>query len=100
MRILPEKFKQNTFDYELVKRSEWAAIYSQSSDGKFLAYEAIRIQHRKEITLHGNTMEAGEWYPSSSSWGADGFTYHSLSDAEQKFNFLNHPPIPKEAKCQ
>ena len=90
MKKLETNFKKNGFDYELVKRNNVSAIFAQKSEGRVIAYETIRIKIWPDRKLNNRTLECGEYYPSTGSWGTDGFTYHFLHQAEKRFEKITH----------
>lgn len=98
MKTIPEKFQKNGFDYELVKRNTFAAIFAQKSEGRVIAYETIKIKIFPERIIKDRILESGEYYPSTEKWGVDGFTYHSLASAEKKFNLITHDTLANSLK--
>ena len=97
MKTLPTAFSKNGFDYEMVKRNTYAAIFAQKLEGGDYAYEVIRIKNRETRHAFGSILEGGEHYPTANNWGTDGFTYHNLELAEVKFQELS---IPKPVKAK
>jgi hypothetical protein len=85
---LAESFKKNGFNHELIIREGDVAIYERSKNGKNFHYEVIIIKRHNGYMLAGILIEPAEIYPSSSLWGANGFTYNTLEEAENKFNSL------------
>lgn len=90
MTLEPLLFK-NGFRYQLVKRIENFAIYTQKKEGfGYVYYEVIKIQTvKKDVTTKFMTLKAGtEFYPSINSWGVNGWTCGTLQRAEEKLNEL------------
>lgn len=75
MKEIPQEFNKHKRDRVLLRRSEKAALYKVVDNG---GYEVIRILKRKEDCFIGKSKIADkgdEFLASSSSWGANGFTY-------------------------
>lgn len=105
MKIIPKSFEKKKFNHTQLKREGRIAIFERSAvNGVQTHYEVVRIKEHGAYTLGGATIEAGESYPSSNSWGIDGFTYtaEQLSDANKKFvemvNEDEKTPIVKDSK--
>lgn len=82
MKTLPTEFSKDGFNYAQVQRTDSTAIYSQSKHGRILGYEVVKIRRLPPKTLpSGTVLPEREGYPSSESWGADGFTCMTLADA-------------------
>lgn len=84
-------FKKGGFTYQLVKRIENFAIYTQKKEGySFGYYEVIKIQVVKnDVKTKFMDLKAGdEFYPSTNQWGSSGWTCKTLEQAERKINGL------------
>ena len=91
MKKLSDKFKTSGFTLELIKRVDFFAIYGRfKEDFKKETYhfEVIRIRSHNGYFMKGKEIAASEFYPSTSSWGVDGFTFKSLKEAENKLEQL------------
>lgn len=82
-RKLPEKIRKNGFDYQLIRRIDDVAVYSQSDEGKLVAYEVFEIRKAEAGEFMGKTVEAREKMPSNEEWGNNAFTVHTLDRAFQ-----------------
>ena len=96
MNKLPDKFTKRGFTFTLIRRSEHAAIYSQQWNGNknaSIAYEVIRprIQDTRLIDGKWQASEPYETYPSSETWGQNGWTFTNEDDAISKFASLCKP---------
>ena len=99
MRTLATTFRKHGYDYELLKRNNVAAIFAQKSEGEVIAYETIKIKKFDVRGIGDRILEAGEYYPSTGSWGTDGFTCRNLERAEMYFNrFTEMANDPKSEK--
>jgi hypothetical protein len=84
---LPTQFRRDGFTYRQIAREGNAAIYEQRWDGCLnprVCYEVIRIRRREGFQIGGRFVEAGEVYPNSEVWGADGFTFTDKDAAFRK----------------
>lgn len=91
MKKLEKTFTKKGFIYEQLKRIGNKAIYTQKKDSAqnaWMRYEVIVIKSHDGYEIAGNKIPAGEVYPSSTQWGAAGWTYVDLQDAENKFKKL------------
>lgn len=83
---LKTTFTKNGFDFQQVKRDGEYAIYKKTGTGKpcrGICFEVIRIQsHTGRIFPNGQIAPPSEFYPSSESWGIDGFTCQTIERAE------------------
>jgi len=73
---IPSRFRLWGGDYRQIAREGNAAIYEQTKPGcpDLCAFEVIRIRRRDGFSIAWKWIEAAEVYPTSESWGADGFT--------------------------
>ena len=88
MKTIPNEYRKNGTSYNLITRSEFKAIYSQSINDKVTGYEVVRIRrHKKDVKIQNKLVfSAGdERLPSNEDWGSHGFTYTSKSKALEKF---------------
>lgn len=89
MKTLPALFARNGFSHKLVIRDGMLAIYERKhSTAQRPHFETIRIRVWPERTLHGRMLPLQEAYPSSEQWGAHGWTYATLKEAQQKLAAL------------
>lgn len=71
---------------QLTRKGRWA-IYEQYSKSpeKKVAYEVVKIGKHNGFSIAGMFFPPAETYPASSMWGARGWTYSRLEDAEKSF---------------
>jgi len=86
MKQLEKNFTKYGYEFNQVARTANAAIYSQSDNGKIIAYETIEILHKSEAVVFGNTLPDREAYPSSEAWGSKGWTMPNLESAYRRIN--------------
>jgi len=85
---LPDSFRQNTYEYTLIKREGDVAIYAQWCEGRIIAYEVYEVKKIAAQNLNGYDYPAKETSPSSSQWGNNAFTVWTLEKAEEKFRLI------------
>jgi hypothetical protein len=84
-KSLPTRFRRDGFEYRQIARERDAAIYEQTWSGcaePSACYEVIRIRRREGFQIGGRFVQPAEVYPSSGTWGFDGFT---LADKDAAF---------------
>jgi hypothetical protein len=87
-RPLPRRFRRDGFDYRQIAREGDVAICKQAWSGcsdPSVCYEVARIRRREGFQIGGRFVEPAEVYPSSETWGIDGFT---LTDKDAGFSKL------------
>ncbi len=96
MKTLPLSYSKKRFDYKLIQRSNKAAIYSQSFEGKLLAYEVFQVKVAKAYSFGGIQFEGGEYTPSDESFGMWAWSFgifstpeRALERAQEKYTQLN-----------
>lgn len=87
---LPQTYKKNGYQHEIVFRDDVYAITKLTSieDGRFICYEVFKIKKTKTITLNNNIIEARETTPSNEAWGKDGYSVRTLEDAYKKIELF------------
>ena len=85
---LPLNFREDGFDFSIVKRNRNFAILKKSKSGKNIFYEVVQIQHRPEETIHWKVYPAREVMPRPEQWGTAGWSCHDRKRAELKFEEL------------
>ncbi len=82
-RPIPLEFTKSGFGFQQIERvGDWA-IYEQSK-GKGVWFEVIHIKRHDGYEIGGKKIEPAETYPSSATWGVDGFTLLTLAAAKQR----------------
>lgn len=84
---LPDIITKKKFEYKLIQRKGQFAIYSQSYEGKIIAYETIVIKVGPPHPQSKEDYTAIELYPSENQFGLNGWSfgiYTDLSRALQK----------------
>lgn len=85
MRALPANFRRKGMNYQLMLRTGAKAMYS-IDNGE--SYEVIKIRHTVSRQIGSKTIQGGEYFPPSESWGVYGWTFVRLERAKQKYNDL------------
>lgn len=83
--IQPSFIKRGFHHQQIERRGEWAVFRRWKNANPPCHYEVVRIREHGEYQMAGVTIPAGESYPSSEKWGADGFTFTTLEKAMAKF---------------
>ena len=76
MKKLEKEFESAGFKYKQIHREKNYAIYERKymdslSDPH---YEAIKILSHNGMEIAGKKLPPSEYYPSSNSWGTNGYT--------------------------
>ena len=85
---IDNEFFGRGFIHRLIKRQGMVALFErwhrELPDGLH-HFEVVRLRNSDAYVVAGVTIPAQETYPSSESWGTDGFTYSTRVHAEAKF---------------
>lgn len=87
---LSEKYRKNSYEFELVKRVDDVAIYRQidPETGKRVAFEIFEVMQKGAWELNGKAYDPKETTPSNEQWGIYGFTVSNIAKAEEKMGIL------------
>ena len=87
---LKEKLRKNTFNYELLLRSDFKALYKQSDGNIQIGYEVfkIRIRETRFHPIANKVITAKEKFPSNDDFGKTAWSYKRLEDAMKKYNSI------------
>lgn len=85
MKVLQPSFIRKGFEHNLIERTDKAAIYSQSFDGKILAFEVFRVKILKPYTLAGIEFPESEPYPHDEAFGLWAWSVAVFSNQERAF---------------
>ena len=85
MKQLETQVKSKGFVFEILERTEFAAIQSQKcqDSGRLVAYEVFRINKNEERQISGVKIAASESRPSNEQFGTSAWCY-SLSGTTQE----------------
>ena len=87
MRTIPQNYKKDGFNFELIERNGNVAIYKQSKpDYVSVNYETVIIRKRKTDNDFVGTKAGDEYLPSTSEWGMYGWSYRTLEQAREKMS--------------
>lgn len=99
MKKLDNEFESSGFKYKQIHRENMFAIYERqhnSSENKH--YEAIKIQSHNGYEIAGNKIPPSECYPTSNSWGTQGYTCLDKKTAYIRLDrMMKEDEINKEA---
>lgn len=90
MDVLPLHHDDQTYSYAQLERAGvWALFCQQHKVSGVQRFEVVRIRIRAAHTWpNGTHTPEHEAYPSSASWGRDGYTHHALPEAQAHFHQL------------
>lgn len=89
MKLLPETFRKDGFDFKLVRREGRFAIYTKTKPTyKTPSFEVGVIRRNKARTAFGRDFEDSESWPSSEEWGVRAWTYTNLDDSVRRLESL------------
>jgi len=88
MKKIDTEFESAGFKYKQIHRENMYAIYERcySNNINKKHYEVIRIQSHNGIEIAGNKIAPSEFYPSSNSWGVNGFTCTTRENAYKRYD--------------
>ena len=88
MKKLDKEFESAGFKYKQIHREDMYAIYERNhiDSNSPPHYESIKIQSHNGMEIAGNKIPPSEYYPSSNSWGTNGFT---CIDRKSAYNRLD-----------
>lgn len=86
MKPLAAEYRKNGYDYKLVRRTAYAAMFAQYDGGRLVAYEVGRVKSDNGGTFAGVTIEPGERFWSNEDFGHIAKTTTSQVQAEVFFN--------------
>lgn len=96
MKILLKEFRKRGFNFKQLKRTNKAAMYLQSFNGRDVGIEVFRIIVSNDYELGGVKIEGGEMYPGDNAFGWSAWSIPIIDDfgssmlrAEDKFKSLN-----------
>lgn len=79
---MPNVFLKNGYKFELVKRVDDVAIFSQHMDDQIVAYEVFEIRKQQENEFNGIKYDAKEKSPANEQWGQNAYTVGTIGRAE------------------
>ena len=87
--MMPGRFTECGWQYELVKRDDLISIYKKKKEShKKWSWDVIKMRECPAYEIAGAQIPAKETFPNETFWGIDGFTYTNEKDALAKFDFL------------
>lgn len=96
MKKLSNVVNKNGFVYNLIKRNDFKAIYSQHTiDGKLIGHEVFRIQIGKEAELFGKLIPEREKFPADNDFGVTAWSIGAdLDKAMERYEGLKRVVKP------
>ena len=90
MTPLPDRFRFDGFDFELVQREGDVALLRKSKPHhRDPSYEVVIVQkHKANKWPNGTSSPDRESMPHIGQWGTTGWTYSDLPSAKTRFNTL------------
>jgi hypothetical protein len=93
MELLKETYIKNGTNYNLIKRNDKAAIYSQKdSSGLLIGFEVFKIKIQKSFQFPGTTIINPEKqkFPGNEDFGHFAWSYITEPVAMKKFDELSN----------
>ena len=94
MKELADDINRNGYIYKQLKRTDKAALYSQSvaddRDSKFEAFEVFKIKIGKAKIVFGVELPEKEKFPSDEDFGKWAWTYTDYHKAIDRFNKIEN----------
>ena len=99
MLPLVSHFEDSIFSYTQLERVGDIAIFQQTHKaGQVHRYEVVKIHIQAPHTWpNGVTTPEKEAYPPASKWGSEGWTCHTLGEAQALAQQLQIPAPPLES---
>lgn len=85
MKTLPQQFRKNGFNHDVVERFE-NIVLIRKSQGDWVGWEVARVFFAEAREIAGHAIEAGEHLPSSEQWGTYGFSYTTEAKARERYD--------------
>lgn len=87
MKQLEKNFQSLGFSFSCIHREDMYAIYERKQiESEHKHYEVIKIQSHNGYEMHGVKYAPSEYYPSANSWGTNGYTCLTKTDAFKKLD--------------
>lgn len=97
MKPLPETFRQDGFDFRILRRRGRVALLAKGKPGHRLqSFEVVLIRERPAEIICGYEYPEREAMPPSESWGEAGWTFTTQANAETAFDRL----MNRRGKCR
>ena len=92
---LPDRFRFDGFDFELVQREGDIALLRKSKPHhREPCYEVVIVQkHKANKWPNGTSSPDREAMPHTEAWGTSGWSYSDLPSAKKRFNNLVNAAI-------
>lgn len=91
MKKLDTVIKKRLFEYNLIDREDHKAIYSQSYEGKVIAYEVFKVKVAKETELFGAIIPEHEKFPGDNDFGVTAWSCKTYDKAIERYNNIAKP---------
>jgi hypothetical protein len=89
MNPIPEKFRSDRFDFQLLRRQGDVALFSkQKPQHSRPTFEVVVIQRRPAERIFGRNLPNREVMLSNESWGALGWSFSDFASAKARFDQL------------
>lgn len=89
MKKLDNVIKKSVFEYVQIAREDHKAIYSQSYEGKIIAYEVFKVKLAKETELFGTIIPEHEKFPGDNDFGVTAWSCKSLDKAMERYHKIS-----------
>jgi hypothetical protein len=100
MKKLNKEFESAGFKYKQIHREGDYAIYERKYiDSIHKHYEAIKIQSHNGMEIAGKKLPPSEFYPSSNSWGRNGYTCLTKQHAYTRLDTMMKEDITNKERA-
>lgn len=82
--VLPDYYRKNAFDFNLIKREGGVAIFAQTDNDIFIGYEVFEIRKQRANEFQGRQYEAKERVPSNEEWGTNAYSVRTFERAQER----------------
>lgn len=90
MKQLDPIIKKGDFNYKLIKRNNFKAIYSQYLENKLIAYEIFYIPKHNGFKMFDKEIEPSEYFPKDEYFGKTVWSLQPcLGKALERYEQLN-----------
>lgn len=88
MKPLPETFRQDGFDFTMLRREGRVAMFRKAKSERNTGFEVVIVQWRPEHEWQGKIYPASEAMPGNELWGKQGWSQVTREAADARFREL------------
>lgn len=87
---LPEKIVRNGFEYTMLERTLFKALYEQFFQGRMIGYEVWLVNRKKSRDKYTHIEEFFEKFPSNEEFGINAWAFHEYEKAKNCYDQISH----------